>query len=123
MRNKTRKTLPRITNKEKSAPAYIKKVEMENTQLKASLETTQNQASVLQQKCSELEKDNSVLNEKLNSSGFGATIKDLCILIGGIGISYLIEKDYVTASILLVSTFALMLFYWIVTNFKKQKQN
>lgn len=117
---KTKLTTPRITAKEKSAPAYIKKIEEENAQIKASLETTQNQASILQQKCSELEKENSVLNERLNGSGFQSTVKDLCILVGGAGISYFIEKNYPVASSLLLIAFASMGLYWLVTNFRKK---
>lgn len=111
---------PRITTKEKSAPAYIKRIEVENTQLRESLETTQNQASILQQKCTDLEKGNSVLNERLKGSGFLATVKDLCILVGGAGIGYFIEQNYFVSSSLLLIAFGGMGLYWLIVNYRKR---
>ncbi len=118
--SKKQQITPRITQKEKSAPAYIKKVEEENTQLRDSLETTQNQASILQQKCTDTEKENSVLKERLKGSGLQSTVKDICILIAGVGISYFIEKNYYVASTLLLIAFSGVGLYWLITNFKNK---
>jgi soluble cytochrome b562 len=106
--------------KEKNALAYRKKLEQENAQLKESLETTQNQASTLQQQCSDLEKEKSVLDERLKGSGFQSTIKDICILLAGAGISYFVEGNYKVASMLLLISFGGVGIYWLISNFRKK---
>jgi FtsZ-binding cell division protein ZapB len=117
---KKKRTTPRITSKEKNAPAYRKKLEQEIVQLKESLETTQNQASTLQQQCSDLEKENSVLDERLKGSGFQSTVKDICILIAGAGISYFVEGQHKIASTLLLVSFVGVGVYWLISNFRKK---
>lgn len=116
MANKPKHQPPRITTKEKAAPAYIKKIEADNGQLRASLESTQNQASILQQKCAELEKENSVLSERLRGAGLQTIIKDICILIGGAGLSYFIEGNHIVASSLALVSFGCMMIYWLIAN-------
>jgi len=117
---KKKTTTPRITAKEKNAPAYRKKLEQENTQLRESLEMTQNQASALQHQYSDIEKENSVLKERLKGSGFQSTVKDICILIAGAGISYFAEGNYKVASILLLISFVGVGVYWLIANLRKK---
>lgn len=105
-----------FTDAEKSTPAYRKKIEEENSQLKKSLESIQNQSSILQQTNSELEKENILHKERLKGSGITSFIKDIALLTGGSGITYTIDKNYQSACILLIIAFVLLLFSFQATN-------
>ena len=105
--------LPQITEREKSAPAYRKKLEQENAQLRASLESTQNQASLLQENNALLKSQKLVNDERLKNQGlFTWTIFIEGLLVGP-AIQFLLDKNFKSASYSLLPAVLLFIIYFI----------
>lgn len=114
MVNTKKKNASVITEREKQAPAYRKKIEEENNQLKKSLELTQDQASTLQQENVDIRSENTLLKERQRGAGLDHVLEVLYVLFIGAGIPYFIDKNYYGSSIALLIGVAIFLIQMII---------
>lgn len=120
MNKKKDQIIPIITSKEKESPAYRKKLEEEIVNLKSSLQTTQNQASSLQEKNIELERDNLLLKERIRGAGIEHVLEVIYTLLVGAGIPYFIDKNYQAAATLLLLGVVIYFIQMLVRAFWKR---
>jgi DMSO reductase anchor subunit len=99
----------KYTDKEKLSPAYWKKLEDEIVQLKKSLASTQDQASILQKENANLVQMNIVYKERARGAGLLWFINAIALLAGGSGITYAVDQKYENAAPLLITAFILLL--------------